>query len=72
MSEPIGDFEGTTEMSESLGDKIMHHATHLYKKAIALTEDVGAKEMVDSRDNDLHYLYQKVMKEGSTESMHAL
>jgi len=29
-------------------------------------------ESVDSRDNMLHYLYQKVMRDGSVESMNAL
>ena len=72
MSEPIGDFEGITEESQSFGDTIMHHATHLYKKAIALTKDSEKKESVDSRDHELHFLYNKVMADGSSESMLAL
>jgi len=70
MSEAIGDFEGTTESEMSIKDTLFHHATHLYKKAIA--ERTESNNMVSSRDHDLHVLYEEVMRTGSSESMHKL
>ena len=71
MSEPIGDFQGTTEMSQmSFKDKVTHHAHHIYKKATA--EDSPSRDLVDSRDIELHYLYQQVIKTGSSEDMENL
>ena len=70
MSEAIGDFEGTTESEMSIKDTIFHHATHLYKKAIA--EKTESKNLVSSRNHDMYVLYEEVMRTGSTESMHAL
>jgi len=47
-----------------------HHGRHLYKAALA--EKSESKNIVDSRDHDLHFLYNEVMASGSTESMEAL
>ena len=71
MSEAIGDFEGTTEAaSQTYTERLLAKADHLYKKAID-TRQVS-KDLVDSRDHELHFLYNQVMRSGSTESMQAL
>ena len=70
LAEPIGDFEGNLDNSLSFSDKVMHHANHIYKKALAGKTE--SNDMVDSRDHDLHYLYNRVMMTGSSESMQDL
>ena len=70
MSDPIGEFEGITDDSSTYMEKLMHHANHIYKKA--LNESNDSKNLVDSRDHDLHYLYNEVMASGSTEDMQAM
>ena len=71
MSEPIGIFEGTTDSDDTtITEKYLQYATHLYKKALS---DKGPEgEFVDSRDHDLHYLYNEVMETGAKEDMEAL
>jgi len=70
MSEPIGDFEGTTEAMSTMSEKIMHRASHMYKHVVDKRSE--SRDLVDSRDHDLHFLYNQVMKLGSSESMEAL
>ena len=69
MSEPIGDFQGTTE-EMSFKDKVQHHAFHYYKKATV--DQIKSRDLVDSRDIELHYLYQRVIASGSSEDMQAM
>ena len=61
MSEPIGDFEGTTESAstKTMTERMMQKMTHFYKKAT--DSRTASKETVDSRDHDLHVLYNRVM-----------
>lgn len=70
MSDPIGEFEGTTEGNMGVKASIMHHANHIYKQAVA--EKTVSRDVVDSRDHDLHVLYNRVMTTGSSEDMEAL
>lgn len=71
LSDPVGDFEGIDDVeAHTYTERLIAKASHLYKKATAKT--VESKQLVDSRDNELHVLYNRVMSEGSIESMHAL
>jgi len=71
MGEPIGDFEGTINDSVTLTETLMAKATHYYKQAL-ITETSTTPEIVDSRDHDLHYNYQRVLSEGTEEAYAAL
>ena len=65
MSEPIGDFEGTCETDEaSFTQRMLHRANHIYKKVVNTSEP--SRELVDSRDHDLHFLYNRVMNGDKT------
>jgi hypothetical protein len=71
LSEPIGDFEGTCADDATMTETLIAKATHYYKQAVT-TETAAPSEMVDSRDHDLHMLYQRVISEGTPESYEAL
>lgn len=60
MSEPIGDFQGTCEVNEmTMTERMVKKFDHYYKKVTDAR--TATKEMVDSREHDLHVLYQRVM-----------
>ena len=67
MSEPIGDFEGTCSNDATLTETLLAKAQHYYQKALVNTES-QTSEVVDSRDHDLHFLYQRVVSEGTPEA----
>ena len=65
MSEVIGDFEGVCDTDEaSYTQRMLHRANHIYKKVTDTRE--APRELVDSRDHDLHYLYNRVMSGDKT------
>lgn len=52
---------GTCDSDEaSYTERMLHRVNHIYKKATSSTGE-GAKNIVNSRDHDLHYLYNLVM-----------
>lgn len=77
LDEPVGAFEGTVDNSTSTTDYLLVLATNLYNKAAKfggeLMEGIErVEEMVDSRDHDLHYYYQRVVREGTAAAYQAL
>ena len=70
MSEPIGDFQGTCDNDATLTETLIAKATHFYQQAIET--DSTSKVHVDSRDHDLHVLYEQVIAEGTQEAYAAL
>ena len=68
MSEPIGDFQGICETdSTTYTERMMKKMTNVYRQLTAPKND--SKELVDSRDHDLHYLYNRVVSQGTVEAI---
>jgi len=60
LSEPIGDFQGTCENNNmTFTERMVQKYDHYYKQVTDSRQ--ATKEMVDSREHDLHVLYQRVM-----------
>ena len=71
LGEAIGDFEGTLSPNHvDMGDAIMAKMHEFYNSTF--DPSVKSSENVSSRDHDLYVLYERVMMDGSTESMQAL
>ena len=70
MTEPIGDFEGTCDTEISFTERMIKKASHYYKKYTAEKRELG--ELVDSRDHNLHFLYEQVLLKGTEEAYTAM
>jgi len=80
MSEPIGDFEGVLtsphQHSDSWEGRFKRFATHVVDKTTqkakkfidVIRPEQKAHNHVDSRDNKLHFLTEKAMREGTKEA----
>ncbi len=65
-SEPIADFQGTYEGASTITEKMVSKLTSTYHQYF--DEETKPKDMVSSRDVDLHYHYNRVLREGTQEA----
>ena len=72
MDEVIGEFQGVCDDDNrpTMAQRLTAQATHLYKTYTE--EQTASSQMVDSRDNNLHFHYNRVLNENSEEAYAAL
>lgn len=65
-AEPIADFQGSYDGASTITEKMVSKLTSTYHQYF--DEQTKPKDMVSSRDVDLHYHYNRVMREGTQEA----
>ena len=68
--EPIGDFQGIYEGASTITEKMVNKLTSTYKGYFET--ETKRNDMVSSRDVDLHFHYNRVMREGTQEAYNDL
>ena len=68
--EPVGAFQGIYEGASTITEKMVNKLTSTYKGYFEIETEMS--DTVSSRDVDLHYYYNRVMREGTQEAYNDL